>query len=445
MFLRSLKLFIAALIAVLLAACGGGGSAAPAPTGLKVTPGEGYATVTWDMVPGVDYWLFYAPTSIAPADSSATQKWIGLLGGGWPMNVSSPYVTTVALANGISYSFTVNGRTDGGPGGPGATAVTTTPRLAGGLWTTGTAVVTTATPPTSPALRSVAFSTFYVAAGNGGAVFTSPDTVTWTAQPLAATAASGQNLNGASYFGNYKLVGDAGMVLTSPDAVTWTAQTSAATASTKSPSVIPSDLKAIASNNSNLNVAVGTGGTIITSSDGITWTAATSGTNNDLLAVTYSAFNVGANTAGTWIAVGKGGVMVQSADGLIWSTANSGTTADLSGVAYGVSSVTAAGVFVEVSTAGTVLSSANGTSWSTQILPATVTALNAITYGTQFVTVGAAGNIFTSTDGATWTLAQATSSSGVVSALSGSDLYAVARGSLAYAAVGASGTNLLSK
>ncbi len=137
--------------------------------------------------------------------------------------------------------------------------------------------------------------------------------------------------------------------------------------------------------------------------------------------------------------------MVKSADGFTWTAVSSlspVTASNLSGISYGVSSVTLAGVFVAVAADGTVYSSADGATWTNQKLSA---GLNAITYGTQFVTVGAAGNIFTSTDGATWTLAQATSSSGVVSALSGSDLYAVARGSLAYAAVGASGTNLLSK
>ena len=436
MFLRSLKLFIAALIAVLLAACGGGGSAAPAPTGLKVTPGEGYATVTWDTVPGVEYWAFYAPSSIAPADSTATQKWINLAGGGWPMNVSSGYVTPLTLTIGTEYSFTVNGRIDGGPGGPGAAAVKATPRLAGGLWTAGSAVTTTMP---IPALRSVAFSTFYVAAGDAGSVFTSPDTVTWTAQPSAATAAGSHNLNGASYFVNYKLVGDAGVVLTSSDAVNWTSATTIPTSN---------KLNAIASNNSNLNVAVGAGGTIITNNtgtdNGATWIAATySGTAN-LNAVAYGAYG----TNGMWIAVGDSGAMVQSTDGGIsWTSVSSLsalTTASLSGISYGVSSATLAGVFVAVAADGTIYSSANGTTWTQPTALTGGTALNAITYGTQFVTVGAGGKIFTSTDGATWTLAQATAS-GVVSPLGVTDLYAVARGTLAYAAVGAAGTNLLSK
>jgi hypothetical protein len=412
MFLRSLKLFIAALFTLAaLVACGGGGSAAPAATGLKVTPGEGSATVTWDMVPGVEYWLFYAPTANIPADSSATQKWIGLVGGGALINVSSPYVVS-GLVNGTSYSFTINGRTDGGPGGPGAAPVAATPRIAGSTWTAGT-------PPTSKDLRSVTFGTTYVAAGTGGAMYSSADGATWN----AINYTTGSNLNGASYLSTYKLVGDGGVVLTSPDAATWTAQTSGTT----------QNLYAIASNNVNLNVAVGANGTIIASIDGITWTPATnSATTNHLYGVTYTAYN-----SGTWVAVGAAGTIVESADGLTWHAVTSSTGADLRGIAYGISNTTTgATTFAAVGASGTVLSSTDGATWTPQVVTGAST-LNAVAYGTQFVAVGTGGNIVISNDGVTWTAISPLATS--------NNLYAVARGTLAYSAVGAAGTNLLSK
>lgn len=410
MFLRSFKLFAAALLAVVvLVACGG--DSAPAATGLSVKAGETTVTVSWDMTPGVEYWLFFAPTSIAPADTTSMHSWIGLPGGGSLVNVSSPYVVP-SLVNGTSYSFSVNGRTNGGPGGPGTAPVAATPRIAGSTWIAGT-------PTSSNDLRSVAFGATYVAAGTGGAMYSSADGATWSAINYATSS----NLNGASYFSTYKLVGDGGVVLTSSDAITWTAQTSGTT----------KNLYAIASNNVNLNVAVGANGTIIASADGITWTPATnSATTNHLYGVTYSAYN-----SGTWVAVGAAGTIVESADGSNWHTVTSSTGVDLRGIAYGISNTTTgATTFVAAGASGTVLSSTDGVTWTPQVLTGAST-LNAVTYGTQFVAAGSGGNIVISTDGVTWTAISPLATS--------NNLYAVARGTLAYSAVGAAGTNLLSK
>ena len=427
MFLRSFKLFAAMLVAVLLSvACGG--EAAPAPTGLVVTAGESTVTVSWDATPGVEYWLFFGPSSIAPTDTTSMQNWIGLIGGNVLLKVTSPYVVS-GLANGVGYSFSVNGRTDGGPGGPGATPASTTPRIAGSNWSVGPT-----NPPGSNDLRSVTYGATtattttasvsnYVAAGKGGTLYSSLDATTWSAINSNTTS----NLNGAAYFGTFKLVGDNGIVLTSPDVTTWTAQTSATT----------QNLYAITSNYSSLNVAVGANGTIITSPDGVTWTVATSPTTRDLYAVSYSNYNVGTNAAGTWIAVGASGTLVESADGATWSLVASNTSADLHGVTYGTTDLTTgATAFVVVGSSGTVLSSVDGVTWTPQTVPG-ASSLNAVTYGAQFVAVGAGGNIITSTNGVTWTL--------VSPAPTGSDLYALVHGPYAYSAVGAAGTNLLSK
>jgi hypothetical protein len=436
MFLRSFKLLVATLMAVLiLVACGG--DSAPAPTGLKVAAGETSASVSWDMVDGVEYWLFFGPTSVAPTDTTSMHGWIGLPGGNVLLKVTSPYLVT-GLIDGTSYSFSVNGRTGGGPGGPGAAAVSTIPRIAGSNWVAGSAssigshdlrslaysinttttVLTSTTSSTTSTVTTTA--TNYVAAGVGGAMYSSPDGSTWSAINYATTS----NLNGASYFGTYKLVGDGGLVLASPDAITWTPQTSPTT----------QNLYAIASNNLNLNVAVGASGTIITSPDGVTWTAASNtATSNDLYAVTYSTYN-----SGTWVAVGAGGTVVESADGLTWHSVPSNTTADLHGIASMTNTSTTGVVtatFVAVGTTGTVLSSTDGNTWATQVLPG-VTALNAVTYGDQFVAVGSGGNIFISTDGLAWTPTAAATSQ---------DLYAVVHGLYLYSAVGTAGTNLLSK
>ena len=404
---------IAALLALsmsLLASCGGGdASSAPAPTGLAVKSAESTATVTWNMVEGVEYWLFYGPTSTAPTQVSAMSSWIGLVGGASPIKVGSPYVVG-ALANGTSYSFSVNGRVNGGPGGPGATPVLATPQLAGTTWTVGT-------PAGTNALKAAVYGGSYVAAGSNGAIFASTDGSTWTASSYANT----RNWNGGSYFLTYKLVGDGGAVLTSPDAATWTLQNPGTT----------QNLNAIATNGLNLNVAVGANGTIISSADGVSWTAVASGTTKTLYGVGYSTFN-----GGLWMAVGAGGTLLTSPDAITWTAQNSGTATDLRDVVLGTNATTATTVFVAVGSGATILSSADAVSWTSRAAPALVD-LKSVDYGTQFIAVGAGGNIFKSTDGATWTLSPVAGST--------ADLNAVIRGNLAYVAVGAAGTNLLAR
>jgi hypothetical protein len=412
MFIRRRSLSIAALIALsasFLASCGGGGSPAAAPAGLAVKATESAATVTWNMVEGVEYWLFYGPTSSAPTTVDAMSNWVGLAGGGAPMKVGSPYVVS-SLTNGTSYSFSVNGRTNGGPGGPGATPVTATPTLAGSTWTVGT-------PAGSSTLKALTYGGSFVAAGANGAIYSSTDGSNWTASTFANTT----NWNGASYFSTYKLVGDGGAVLTSPDAITWTRQNSGST----------QNLHAIATNGTNLNVAVGANGTILTSTDAVGWTAVNSGTTRALYGVGYSSFN-----NGLWIAVGEAGTLLTSPDAVTWTAQNSGTASDLRDVVLGTNATTATATFVAVGTGATILSSTDAVAWTSRATPALVD-VRSVDYGTQFIAVGAGGNIFKSTDGATWTNSPVAGST--------ADLYSVIRSSLAYFAVGAAGANLIAR
>lgn len=425
MFSRLMNALLAVLLTTgLLVSCGGSGSTAPAPSGLAVQVSESSATISWNVVEGVEYWLFYSPTSVAPADVSDMGLWIRTAAARTVVHVNSPFVLS-GLPNGSSYSFTVNGRVNGGPGGAGATPVTATPKLAGSNWSVGGASAAG-----GQDLRAVARGTVFVAGGAGGAMASSADGITWT----TLAAATANNLNAASFYTTYKFVGDNGTVITSSDAITWTPRTSGTA----------QHLYGIAANGTNLNVAVGANGTVITSADGTTWTQQASGTPRDLYAVTYSSFN-----GGLWVAVGAGGTLIKSADAVTWTAVASNTTADLRGVANGIgSTVTAATTttttvtttfalaFTAVGAAGTVVSSADGTTWVAQTV-AGATNFNAVSFGAQFVAVGNAGSIFTSTEGTTW--------SAVSPAPTSQNLLAIARGSLTYAAVGAGGVNLLSR
>jgi len=123
MSLTSLRLKITALfLATFLAACGGGGGSAPPPTGgITATAGDGQVTITWVADAGVDYWLMYALTATAIDMKSppGNHAWI-------TSGVTSPLVIT-GLANGVTYSFAMNGRTSGGPGGAQTPSVSATP------------------------------------------------------------------------------------------------------------------------------------------------------------------------------------------------------------------------------------------------------------------------------------------------------------------------------
>ena len=422
--LQALKVAASVLsVALLAVACGGNGSSEDPPTGLKVEAYESSVVVSYDAKAGVDYWLFYAPTIYAPKDNSNMNKWFGLLGGSVVLNVTQPY-TLGGLANGTSYSFTINGRSGGGPGGPGANIITATPRMAGGVWTPAAAA-------SSKNLRALAYGSPIVAVGDAGTIVSTTDVVTWT----AATSPTTQTLNGAIYWATtdgtnislgYVAVGDAGTVLYSADGATWVQKTSTTT----------QNLHAVANNGTGRNVAVGAGGTIITSTDGSTWTPATTvGTTQNLYTVAY--------LAGAWYAAGAGGTLLKSTDALTWTAVATGSTAELHAISYGAYYTTASDgtsttnvVYVLAGSGGTVLSSTDAATWTAQTLPG-ATRLNAVAFGLQFVALGDGGKIYTSPNGTTWT---DVSPAGVTS-----NLQALVRGATSFLATGSGGTVLTSR
>jgi hypothetical protein len=418
--LRALTLWGCTLIAtVLLSSCGG--EAADPPGGVNVTAGENSVTLTWNAADGVEYWIFYGPTSVTPSRTDNMQLWIGLPGGSVALKATSPY-TLAGLSNGISYSFTLNARTNGGPGGPGSTPVSAMPRPAGNTWVANTAAGSAELKAaiygtvTSTTTTPVTVTPTYVAAGKGGVVFTSTNNTTWT----PATSGTSANLNGGAFLGGkFALVGDGGVLLTSTDAVTWTAQTTGTT----------QNLSAIAGNGVTLQVIVGTGGTILTSPDGVTWTAASSGTSADLYTVAYSA-------PGVWLAGGANGTLLKSADGLTWSAVGSNTSFALRGFAYGLADATnIVYTYVAVGDNGTLLTSPDASTWTVGT-SGTSADLRSVVYNTQFVAAGRDGGSRTSTDTATWTAATVPGSGA---------LNAVIHGAYLYMAVGDAGTNWVSK
>jgi hypothetical protein len=409
---RFFAFLMAIVAAMLLVSCGGvtnHGSSASAPVNVDVAAGDTSATVTWNMQSGVEYWIFVAEgIGVTPQNcvSMPLCRTIGVSGG-----ATSPNVIT-GLADGVTYSVAIDGRTSGGPGGPGSTSIQVTPRLAGATWSVGNSVG-------GNDLRGLAYGGLFVAVGSNGALFSSIDAVSWTA---VANPVPNANLNAAIYSaGKYLAVGSGGVILASPDGVIWTQQTSGTT----------NDLYAITANGAGGFVATGANGTIINSGDGMIWTTAASGTTTTLYGITHG--------NGMYVAVGALGTLLTSPDGNTWQVTFPLTSFDLKGVTYGP------GVFVAIGDNGTLITSPDGVSWTPQN-PISSTLLTAVTYGHAFIAVDNAGNIYNSVDGVTWTMAQ--------TPLALTPLYAVLPaqylagqylGEFVYSAVGATGTNMLAQ
>jgi len=395
---------LAIVAAIILTACGGKGSAASSPANVVATAGDTTAIVTWNMQPGVEYWVYSAQgTGITP------QNCISMVYCRTAVNVTSPFVLS-GLVNGVTYSVTIDSRVNKGPGGPGSASIQVTPALAGAIWSTGTSLG-------GNDLHGLAYGGLFAAVGDNGALFNSIDGNAWTA---VANPAPYANLNAVIFYsGKYIAVGSGGVILASPDGVTWTQQNSGTT----------NDLYAITGNGLGGFVAVGANGTIINSTAGAIWTTVTSNTSSSLYGVTYG--------NSTFVAVGASGTLLTSTDGASWQAPSFLPAYDLKGVVY------AAGSFVAVGDNGTLVTSPDGSNWVAQNQISS-TLLTAVTYGHQFVAVDSAGNIYNSPDGVNWILVQ-TIPSALYAVLPAQYLAGQYLGGYVYSAVGGSGANILSQ
>lgn len=406
------SLLLSLAFAIAAAGCGGSkGSPADYPKDFKVAAGDTAVIITWTAEPEVEYWLFYGKGT-----SITTTNWVSQ-GGSAIAKVTSPYVLT-RLTNDQVYSFTINGRKDGGPGGDGAPTQVATPQLAGGNWNTGEPMGTGNLNGIAGGAGGAGLATYYtMTVGDGGAIYarTVAGTTTNPTNPSAPA-----RLNAVAYgTAGWVAVGDGGVSIAAFDGETWTTKPTSVTANLYG--ISPSPLGGY--------IATGAAGTILLGSTAATWTPATSsGTTNDLRAALYG--------NARYVAVGAAGTVVTGTDGLNWTVSPTGTTADLRGLAYAGLPSTTDGVtttvyhYVAVGKGGTVLHSNDALTWTT-VPSFTTKDLNAVIYGGQFVAVGSAGGIFTSPDGLTWT----TRDSGTTA-----DLHAIARTQAGYSAVGAAGT-----
>ena len=453
--------FILVLIApLLLSSCGGKGSSSSAPANVNIVAGDSSVTISWDAQPGVEYWIWKTlGTSInIPSCTSACTTLV---------QASSPAVVT-GLLNGQAYAFTINGRTNGGPGGPGSTSVSATPRLAGGLDMYGNSTWTQpAALNTQEDLHGIAYGVpsvntltanllnpgstgVFVAAGNNGSLFSGlvsnlDGSISWTPSGYSS---SHSNLNAITFNnGKFLAVGNGGVILLSSDGINWTPEPNADTHNLYAVSNVGLEF-----------IAVGDSGTILTSSSGgVNWTR-TSPTTQTLYGISYG--------AGVIVAVGASGTFVYSADnGFTWqeTTQHPAQLPDLKSVAYGAPQLSELyylftpqngytlqtpplATFVAAGANGIVLTSQDGISWATQN-PIQSSSINSVTYGHEFVAVGHGGSIFTSIDGVTWSTTHNDSPSlpelySVFPTFYSGGQYANHFG---YAAVGANGSNMFAQ
>ena len=361
------KLFyvlIAAMATSLLGGCGlGTGSSAPPPPWANTnaplfnspdngaTAGDGRVELQWIPTSGVEYWVFAATNSALTAFN-----WTGLANAQALVAAPTPSYMCGLIDN-LPYYFATNGRIDGGPGGASSSTITATPYDASTKW------LRNITSFTSP-IYGLGYTSLTTCANNTA---------------LSAT-------------GTFAAVGQGGAIFTSADGISWAQQTT--------PVGFSANLNAVAGYAANQNnattpglrwVAVGNGGASVYSLDGITWTVGNPANSS-------SSANPGNNTlrsitqvGGTFWAVGDKGTVINSSDGINWNSAwASITTNNLNGISY------AGGVYVAVGDSGTIMT--NGT----LVTPApTIQKLNqvaaiATAYGSIYVAVGANGTIVTS-------------------------------------------------
>ena len=369
----------AAIVTPLLGGCFETGSSAPPPpwanTGAPLynspdngaTAGDGRIKLEWIPTAGVEYWAFSA------TDPSLTAfNWTSLPNA--KAVVAAPTPTYMCgLVNNLAYYFATNGRIDGGPGGPSSSMISATPYNA------------------SDSTYSHWVLNTNFSANVYGLGYTS---LTTCANDTALSAT-----------GTFAAVGAGGAIFTSPDAISWTGQSSPVT----------TNLNAVAGYAANQNnastpglrwVAVGDGGKAVYSTDGINWIAATSTLTTQNL---RSIIQVG----GGFYAVGDAGTIISSIDGNSWSAATSGTAYRLNGIAH-------AGMYVAVGDHGTIVVN-GGSGWvslpysSTPSTPSTSPTINNLRqvaaistpYGSIYAAVGDSGTIVTSDSylhNGTWTL-----------------------------------------
>ncbi len=480
------------VITLALCGClGNSGSPMAPPTDVAVYPGDAAVSITWNDVPSVQYWLFYAqdPT-VTPfnLDNNNTP----LLNFGYTVPASSPTILCNGLQHTIinqslsvgagfpAYYFTINARTGTAKGGPGSPPVSGVPRPAAGNnapWTAGASIPATVNalgyiPLTSCGYSGLPPQGIFYAVGPAGAIYSSTlaptvagpltnpgnQAMTWTQGTVPAGFSSNLNaVAGRAGNGNAPenpnllvvAVGDDGAILRTLDGTHWQQSNPVATGN-----VLQSgNLHDVAVSGGGF-VAVGDAGLVLTSSDGLNWTASSSAQAANPAGSALRAIHC---AGATCVAVGDSGTTLWTfSSGASWILVPFGTN-NWKNIAYGDANANSDAVYFAgtfnlaneaISTWVVVDADGNYGYYS----PATngrwvagpsiiASDIVSIDYTTHFVALDVAGNAWISEQGAggNW----ATYSSAQL-ATNGAHAIAIRSNGLGFVALGASGANAAS-
>jgi photosystem II stability/assembly factor-like uncharacterized protein len=405
------RFLVLALSLIALTACHRTDPPGEAPTGVKAVAGDGLVVVSWDTLPDLTYWIFYAKGASVGVGTAGTVA----------IRRAVPPRVIGNLGNGALFSFIMNATQNDSPAGPTSAAVFQSPRLAGETdsWTSGPALGA----PSN--LKSAAFSGGrFVVVGDAATIFagdynytsdfssppgvTAPGVTVWlqpvvppgTTFPLAPAA----NLSSVIFNGSFialardnPLDPTTSPVISSADGLNnWTAN---------KPVPAPG-MNAIGFGSFfgvPTYVAVGDGGRIFTTNnidvnDTTTpWTAATSPTFDDLNSI--SLLN------SQFIVTGASGTLLAgtfSSNGISWTALNSGTGSTLRGATF--TPLGSGAHYVAVGDGGVITTSdINGVNWTAITLPAPAPDLRSVTIGgasgTRFLAVGPGGAVVFSDTG----------------------------------------------
>ena len=163
--------------------------------------------------------------------------------------------------------------------------------------------------------------TNFVAVGEQGAIFRSPDGNAWSSAKSGIT----ETLRAVTFGKDtFIAVGDKGSILTSPDGSAWTTMSSGTS----------NLLRSIAYGNGTF-VAVGDKGTLITSRDGVAWTTEVSGVLDGLREVIFADKR--------FVITGEHGTILTSRDGAEWKKVDIDFPLTIKSVAHGSAGFVAVG------------------------------------------------------------------------------------------------------
>lgn len=217
-------------------------------------------------------------------------------------------------------------------------------------------------------------NSLFMALGDNGTIFTSPDGNTWTSRRSGTT----HLLEGVTWSGSlFVIVGDHGTILTSPDGSAWTLRQSGTA----------QNLYDVEWSRS-LFLAVGDNGTVLSSHNGSTWTSQTLSGFPSLYGIVWS--------GSLFVIVNSNGVLT-SPDGSTWTSQLTHDSQAFDGLIWSGS------LFVIVGDQGTIMTSHNGNTWTSQHSGTSFDLDDVDWSGSLFVAVGQHGTILTSPNGNTWT------------------------------------------